>query len=204
MTAPVDSKNDFYLENFKILANILFALCMFASVLKVEFTSNNLSQRDLAELLRENINAFFNFIVAFAFLAMYWVKFVGKLHYIRTSDAKLLGGWLVYLAVLCIYPFAENLLGNYPGEIIAQIVFSSLWAAIGIVSFANWWYANKAGLVDPQMSPVTSKRLLFESFPEPAIALLSIPFALVSDWAYYGIMLLIVPTNFMISRRFSE
>ena len=194
--------SDFYLENLRVLANILFALCMFASVLKIEFTPADLSEQSLIDLLARNSNSIFSFVVAFAFLAMYWVKFIAKLHYIRKTNSILLGLLLMYLAVLCLYPFAENLLGNNPGNLVAQITFSGLWATIGMLAFLDWWYAARAQLIDPSLPETTSRRLFYELFPEPVFALLSIPFAFVADWAFFAVMLLIIPANLMIAKRF--
>ena len=193
-----------YLSDFRMLANVLFALCMFASVLNIEFTSSQMSEPDLLALLRNNATALGNFVVAFVFLAMYWVKFVGKLHYTVRTDTWMLMLWLAYLAVVCLYPCAENLLGNFPGSVVAQIFFSSLWAVIGIIGILNWWYANYANLIDEKMSDSDSRRLMYESFPEPVFALISVPFALYSDFAYYAVMLMIVPANLYIAKKFPD
>ena len=193
-----------YLKDFRMLSNVLFALCMFASVLTIQFTRSDMAEPDLLALLKENMVAVGNFVVAFMFLAMYWVKFVGKMYYIKHSNARLLVLWLMYLAVVCLYPFAENLLGNFPGSPVAQIFFSGLWAVIGVLALLNWWYANRAGLTDPDMDEKDATRLYWESFPEPVAALVSIPFALFSDLGYYAVMLAILPANLWISRRFAD
>ena len=194
---------DFYLANFRILANVLFALCMFSSVLKIEFTAD-LSDEEILPYIWASLDAFANFVVAFVFLAMYWIKFIGKLHHLVKSDTRLLLIWLVYMAVLCVYPFGENLIGNYPGSPPAQITFSVIWAALGILGFLSWWYAYQARLIDPYLKEETARRLLWESFPEPVAALISIPFAFYSDAGYYAALLLVIPANYLIARRFSD
>lgn len=197
-----DAPEDFYIENFRILANVLFALCMFASVTKIEFPEENLTDSQLIQLLIGDANLLINFIIAFIFLSLYWLKFISKLQHISRSNNTLLGISLVYLGFVCLYPFAENLLGNYPGSPVAQIEFSVLWAIIGFLSVTSWWYAQRAGLVDPRIESITAQRIYYMGFPEPMLALISIPFALVSDWAYYGVLLLTVPANLLILRRF--
>jgi len=198
------NREDFYLENFRILANVMFALCMFSSVLKIEFGDTGLDEPELVSLLSANLNVVANFSVAFIFLAMYWVKFVGRLHHMARTDNGLLAIWLVYLAALCLYPFAENLLGNYPGSPVAQVTFSGLWAVLGMISLANWSYAYKRKLVDRDLPEVTARRLRYECYPEPVFAAISIPFAFVSDFAYYGILLLTIPANVWIAKRFPD
>jgi len=204
MNKPKRQREDFYLENFRILANVMFALCMFASVLKIDFASEGMNEPQLFQLLSDNLNSILNFSVAFIFLAMFWVKFVGRLHHMARCDNGLLALWLLYLAALCLYPFAENLLGNYPGSSAAQITFSALWAIIGLISLANWSYAYKKKLIDPDLPKQTARRLLYECYPEPVFALLSIPFALYSSWGYYIVLLLTIPANIWISKRFPE
>jgi len=204
MSRQFEQREDFFQENFRILSNVIFGLCMFASVLKIEFTSSDLAEPELLRLLAENINAFLNFAVAFIFLAMFWVKFIARFNYIARVDNGLMSLWLVYLATLCLYPFAENVLGNYPGSIVAQVTFSSLWALIGIVSLFTWWHASRKQLVHKDLSTVITDRLLYECFPEPIFALLSIPCAFVSDWAYYLTLLLTIPANIWIGRRFPD
>ena len=195
---------DFYIENFRILANVLFALCMFASVTKLDFPAANLTDPQLLALMLHDVNLLLNFIVAFIFLALYWIKFIGKLRHIERANNTLLSIWLVYLGFVCLYPFAENLLGNYPGSPVAQIGFSALWAILGFLSVANWWYARRAQLVEASLPVVTSQRIFYMSLPEPVFALISIPLALYSDWGYYFALLLTVPANFIILRRFPE
>jgi uncharacterized membrane protein len=197
-------REDFYIENFRILANVLFALCMFASVTRIEFPVADLADSELLALMLQDVNLLLNFIVAFVFLALYWIKFVGKLRHIERANNTLLSIWLIYLGFVCLYPFAENLLGNYPGSPVAQIAFSALWASIGFLSMAGWWYARRAQLVENGLPVITSQRIFYMSLPEPVLALISIPLALYSDWAYYGALLLTVPANFIILRRFPE
>lgn len=197
-------REDFYLENFRILANVMFALCMFASVLKIDFATSSMAAPQLFKILTENVNTILNFSVAFIFLAMFWVKFIGRLHHMASCNNGLLALWLLYLAALCLYPFAENLLGNYPTSAAAQVAFSSLWAIIGLISLANWSYAYKKKLIDPNLPKHTADRLLYECFPEPIFALLSIPFALFSSWSYYLVLLLTIPANIWISKKFPD
>ncbi|MEH6593684.1 MAG: TMEM175 family protein [Halioglobus sp.] len=204
MTVARDKVSDIYLDSFSVLANVLFALCMFSSVLKIDFAGQNLSDADLIPFILSSFNSFANFVVAFIFLAMYWIKFVGKQAHLVRSNNPLLIIWLFYLALLCLYPFAENLIGNYPDSSVAQIAFSAIWAIIGIVGLVSWWYASYAKLIDPELGVIAERRILWESMPEPIAALISIPFALFSDVGYYLALLLVVPANYYISVRFSE
>jgi len=203
MAVAHDNARDIYLENFSVLANALFALCMFSSVLKIDFAGQNLSDDELMPFILSSFSSFANFAVAFIFLAMYWIKFVGKQSHLVRSNNVLLIIWLFYLALLCMYPFAENLIGNYPDSSVAQIAFSSIWAIIGIVGLLSWWYASYARLIDPELGAQTERKIFWESLPEPVAALISIPFAFFSDVAYYSALLLVVPANYYISMRFS-
>ena len=203
MAVSGSQSGDIYLENFSVLANVLFALCMFASVLKIDFAGQNLSDEALIPFIMSSFSSFANFVVAFIFLAMYWIKFVGKQSHLVRSNNPLLILWLFYLALLCMYPFAENLIGNYPDSSVAQIAFSAIWAIIGIVGLVSWWYACHAGLTEPELGDDAERKILWESLPEPAAALLSIPFAFLSDAAYYSALLLVIPANYYIAARFS-
>ena len=199
-----EQERDSYLEDFRTLSNVLFALCMFSSVLKIHVPDTSTSASDLVALIDQNIESIANFAVAFIFLAMYWVKFIGKLHHTKRTNSKIMALWLIYLATLCLYPFAESLLGSFPGSVVAQVIFSSLWALIGFIGLLSWAYAYWAKLLDDNMSENEAKRLLYESCPEPVFALLSIPMAFVSDVAYYFALFLIIPANFFILRRISK
>ena len=204
MPETVSTSKDLYLDNLRILANVMFALCMFSSVLKIEFPAQNLTDEELLASILQSFEAFANFAVAFIFLAMYWIKFVTNFNLIQRSNNPMIILWLAYLAVLCIYPFAENLIANYPGNTIAQIAFSAIWAMVGIVGLIAWSYAVYAKLVDPSLDRHEAKMKLYESMPEPAAALLSIICAYHSTWAYYGALLLVIPANYFIARRYSR
>ena len=56
----------------------------------------------------------------------------------------------------------------------------------------------------PALPETTSRRLLYELFPEPIFALLSIPFAFIADWAFFIVMMLIIPANLMIAKCFPQ
>ena len=197
-------EQDSYLSNFSVLANVLFALCMFSSVLKIDFAGQNLSEEELLPFIVSSFDAFANFVLAFIFLSMYWIKFVSRQRHLVRSNTPLLVIWLFYLALLCAYPFVENLIGNYPGSTIAQVTFSAIWAAIGLVGLLSWWYAWFARLIDPQLGEVRAKIIFWESVPEPLVAWISIPFAYWSDTAYYLSLLLVIPANMLVARLFPE
>ena len=204
MSQQTQVARDVYLDNLRVLANVMFALCMFSSVLKIDFPGRNLPDEELLAFILQSFEAFANFAVAFIFLAMYWIKFITNFNLIQRSNNPMIILWLAYLAVLCIYPFAENLIANYPGSIVAQIGFSAIWALVGIVGLMAWAYAVYAKLVDPALDPHEAKMKLWESMPEPAAALLSIACAYHSSVAYYGALLLVVPANYLIARRYSR
>jgi uncharacterized membrane protein len=195
---------DIYLDNLRTLANVMFALCMFSSVLKIDFPARNLPDEELLAFILQSFEAFANFAVAFIFLAMYWIKFITNFNLIHRSNNIMIVLWLAYLAVLCIYPFAENLIANYPGSIVAQIGFSAIWAIVGIVGLACWSYAVYARLVDPDLDMHEARMKWLESLPEPAAALLSIVCAYHSNVAYYGALLLVLPANYFVARRYSR
>lgn len=202
MTPGSQAERDVYLGNFSILANVLFALCMFSSVLKVDFADPDLSDRELVAYIIDNLGAFVNFVVAFLFLSMYWIKFIGRQAHLVRSNNPLLIIWLLYLGLLCVYVFGENLIGTYPDSPVAQVAFSAIWAIIGIVGLVSWWYADHAGLLNPELSTVEVRRITWESIPEPVAALVSIPFAFYSGLGYYLALLLVIPANYYILRRF--
>ena len=77
---------DYFLVNFRVLANVLFALCMFSSVMKVEFPSQDMDSEQLIAYITASFEALANFVVSFVFLALYWIKFVGKQQHIVRSN----------------------------------------------------------------------------------------------------------------------
>lgn len=65
--------NDICLAHLAMLATPLFALCMFALELKVEFANPDLNVRELIACIFDNATAFTNFCGAFLFLFMCWM-----------------------------------------------------------------------------------------------------------------------------------
>ncbi len=195
--APSDA---FYLINFRMLANALFALCMFASVLKIDFDVGNLTDEQLIPYILDGVDEALNFIVAFLFLSLYWIKFVAQQRFITRTNNRLLLILLLYLALLCVYPFAESLIVQHPDTKLAQITFSSVWAILGFVGASGWWYACHANLVDERLTELRAHKMFVEALPEPAIALFSILCAFLSPDAYYLSLLLIIPLNYVVLR----
>ena len=95
MADTVSPTHDIYLENLRILANVLFALCLFSSVLKIDFAGQDLADEELLAFILQSFEAFANFAVAFIFLSMYWIKFVTNFSLIQRSNNVMIILWLI-------------------------------------------------------------------------------------------------------------
>lgn len=85
---------------------------------------------------------FLSYAISFVMLGIYWVGHHNQFHYIRLSDRALL--WINMLFLMCVtlIPFSAGLMGQYPRQRIAVVIYGSNLFVVGLSLYAQWWYST--------------------------------------------------------------
>lgn len=118
---------------------------------------------------------FLAYAISFVMLGVYWVGHHNVFHYVRRSDRVLLWINIIFLMFVTVIPFSTAVLGNYPGEQVAVVLYACNLILVGSMLYAQWWYATALHrLVDRDLDPVLVRLAKRRILAGPAILLLAI------------------------------
>jgi uncharacterized membrane protein len=120
-----------------------FAMTLMVIGLVVPADIQDASNAAILEILVVMFPDFFHYVLAFFVLATFWVVHHAQVHRIRHIDSRFLWFNIVALMFVAMVPFSTTLVGDYPEETYASIVFEANLLLIGLFFAAQWWYASK-------------------------------------------------------------
>ena len=137
------------LERLAALSDGIFAVAMTLLVLDLHVPASELihSQGELWHTLAEAVPQLVSYIVSFITLGIFWNGQQAQLNSLERSDRHLSWMHLAFLFAVTLMPFSTRLLAGY---ITYRSVLIAYWANIlflGVMLFAAWRYAVKAGLL---------------------------------------------------------
>lgn len=97
---------------------------------------------------------FISFVLSFLFVVMLWVAHNIWYRSLERTDTTVM--WInnLFLLLVCFIPFPTALIGEYPGNAAAMILFGVDWSLIGIVMWIVGRYCFKSGFVSEHVDHV--------------------------------------------------
>ena len=147
MTAHPSSESPEGLSKHRIeaLSDGIFAFAMTLLVLDVKIPKLPQAAID-AGLLGPTLLAlwpkFFSYIMSFVVLGMFWVGQHTYTHFLKRTDRWFLWLNLLFLMFIVGVPFSTDLLGDYPTQKVAVMIYGSNIIALGLTLYLQWWYAT--------------------------------------------------------------
>jgi uncharacterized membrane protein len=86
-----------------------------------------------------------SYAVSFIILGTLWVGHHYQFHFIRRSDRALLWVNLFFLLFVSFLPFATALVGSFPAERAAVLMYGATLMAAGLCLLLQWEYASGRG-----------------------------------------------------------
>jgi len=169
----------------------VFAIAITLLVLGIEVphTSSTELDRALSDLVPDT----FAYFIGFAVIGIFWINHHAFFGEVERHNNRLLWSNLLFLSLVAAMPFSTGLIGEFPGERDAVIIFAANVALASLAGIASERAAVRAQLLTP------GSKLYDRPFPSPgvfvtpAVFALSIPIALVSpDAAQYAWLATIV------------
>ncbi len=137
------------------LVDGIFAIAMTILVLELrvpELADRRSAEELLAALAHHGyvIGAYF---FSFAMLAVFWVWHHRLAEQVREVDLPLLVCAMFLLALVCFFPFATAMLGRYPTNLTALLVYVPVIGLIIMLQALFYRMAVRRGLINPTVNP---------------------------------------------------
>jgi uncharacterized membrane protein len=153
-----------------------FAITLLAIDIRVIQLPENLIASQLNNEIFGLLPKFISFILSFFIIGNYWISYHRTLDLIQRYDRGLISLNLLFLMFIVLVPFPNDLIGKYPANQSAVIVYAVLLAATGISMCLLWIHASKGyRLVDQTLHPKFIRSLTLRLLISPVIFLISIP-----------------------------
>ncbi len=144
------------------LSDAIFAFAMTLLVLDVKIpkiSEELMTPGFLTRTLLELWPKFLIFATSFVILGLFWIAHHGYSHFLKRTDRYFLWINLLFLMVVVFVPFSTNLLGDYPQQRIAAIIYGGNIMALGLTLFWQWEYAtSNHRLVGSHIEPELVRR----------------------------------------------
>jgi uncharacterized membrane protein len=127
------------------------AITLLALQLRVPEIKHKTSASELSRALGDLSGQFFTYGITFALIGIYWLGHHRMFQHIDRSTRRLAQVNLLFLLTVSFLPFPADLLGHYPENRTAVIVYAATLAAVTLMSAAVWTYAVHAGLTEPNL-----------------------------------------------------
>ena len=136
----------FYLSKHRLeaLTDGIFAVAMTLLVieLKIAETTHITTSEQLVDAVLHLIPKFIAWLISFFVLAIFWASHHRLFHFVRVVDTKLTWMTLGYLAGVSLMPFSSAMTGEYGGALLAQILYSSNMALLGVLALLKSRYVH--------------------------------------------------------------
>ena len=148
------------MERLAALSDGVFAVAITLLVLEIARPVREELQKgsgpDEAALLGYLVNRWPDFLavfMSFLTLGIIWVGQQTQLNHFARSDRNLTWIHIVFLLVVTLMPFSTGLLARFPDYRTAVVVYWFNIFLLGVLLFASWKYAWRAGLVKEDVTP---------------------------------------------------
>ena len=179
-------------------AVIAIAMTLLALEVRLPLEQGVFTEAKLQQELAAISGKYLAFFVSFLVIAFFWIGHWRKFGLIRRVDTRLVWLNVIFLMAICSVPFASSVLQDHGNLRTAVILYAAVVVAASLLSALQWFYAVRAGLVDPNITREQVRRSLLSPLYTAAIFALSIPISFYdADWAKY-FWLLLIP-SFLIS-----
>jgi len=171
-------------RRIEALADGIFAIAMTLLVLSLTLPDMLETRLGLSQLLVDQWPKFFNYALSFVLLAIFWMVHHQQFHVIRRTDR-----WHVWINIgilmfVALTPFSTDVVGDYSGETLAELMFGANIMMLGLFFLLNWWYACwHHRLVDPDLDRGIIIMGIRRSCVTPGVAAISMVFSFfVPQW----------------------
>jgi len=168
----------FGVSRIAALSDGIFAIAITLLIFGLEVPEINqpTSSDELGNALGDMWPRFGAYVQTFVIIGAYWIGHHRAFRRMVREDDRLAWVNLLFLLTVSFMPFPANLVGSYPENRMAVVVYSASLAAVSATYAAVWGYARGARLLAPGERPA-ARIELWTAGSAGALFLLSIPLA---------------------------
>jgi len=146
----------------------------------------------------------FIYVVSFILLAVFWMNH-HIFYIIKHSNTTLLWINILWLMSIAIVPFSTSIIGKYGEFQLAQLIFDFNMLIIGLLWYANWYYAWKKGFVAEKVLPYAD-HIRRSNLALPVLAIIAIMVSFISPAGSFLVFVLVpvIFTLYTVARRVRE
>ncbi len=165
-------------NRIEALSDGLFSITLTILIFNIKVPTLTLpvSGYELMEQLWKMLPLFRSYYISFAILGMYWISHHTLFHYFaKHANLPLTYLNILFLCLIALIPFSTHLIGEYPMNTVAVIIYGANVIVIGVVQY--WMF--RITLKDPQAlhEGITPQMLMHSNVSmlmPPAFAVLGI------------------------------
>jgi uncharacterized membrane protein len=148
-------------ERIAALSDGLFAIAMTLIVLeiRVPIPEEIRTEQDLWRALGTLAPRVTTYLLSFLTLGIFWVGQQTQLNLLNRSDRNLSWLHLTFLAAVAVMPFSTELLGEFITFRTALLIYWANILLLGVIMYAAWSYAVRAGLVNEETPDFVSSAI---------------------------------------------
>jgi len=177
------------------------AITLLVFNIKVPDLPRDAAARELPRAVYALWPSLLSYVLSFMMIGVYWVAHHNIFHLVRRSNRLLLWANLLFLMCVAFVPFPAALLGRYPDQRVATIIYGATLIATGLSLELLWWYVASGGrmLAAPLHRRVIGQAA-FKILTIPVISVASIGLSFASARASVTLYLL-VPLLYVVPDR---
>jgi uncharacterized membrane protein len=190
------------LERIAALSDGLFAIAMTLIVLEIRIPDPGpiSTEQELWAAIVALGPRFVTYLLSFLTLGIFWGGQQTQLNHFARADRQLAWLSLAFLAVVAIMPFSTSLLAEFITYRLALGIYWLNILALGVVWYATWIYATRAGLVRDGTTPEVGRAIKRRFVVAQSLYALGALLGLLST--YLGIaFIVLVQLNFAVAPR---
>jgi len=181
----------------------IFAIAMTILVLGITPPKPDISQAQtvLVDQIVNILPEIFIFIISFLILAGLWLSHHRQFHFVRDIDSRLLWINIILLIAIVFIPFSTDVAGDYPGILIAVLLFHTNIIIIGLIfSYHAYYILQSRKLCDPNFDQKFLEGQFYRSVLTSLIAFIAITLAFVNPSVSLLVYLAIPAAKFFLQR----
>ncbi len=174
------------------LTDGVYAIAMTILVLNFEVPRVPKTSPDLLEALVGLQLQFYDFLLSFFLLAVFWMVHHRQFHLIKKTDGGLPWINVVSLAFVVLIPFTTSIYSEFRGVMIAAILFELNIFLLGSLKFVQWVYVtHNHRLIDPELSAATIENGKLLNLVTPVVSVIAMVIAIFSpDWSTLAFLII--------------
>ncbi len=144
-TAKVEKVVEKWISSGRLqsLTDGIFAFAMTLLVLNLILPdpANLPPETQLDDILWKQSRAFYNYVLSFLLLAIFWTIHTQQFHVIKGTNQTHTWINLIIMMFIVLIPFTTSVMADYPADTIANVIFSLNLFIVGMLYYFNWSYA---------------------------------------------------------------